>query len=124
MSTAIPESAAETIVRTCRTAVGDQLRSVTYFTVDEYEHLYLRDDLERGDDPLSFVTTERQGFASQQTYEWSELGEYRYNMRVFEKGYVVRVIAGDRGVYVTTGPLTMDRFNELGEALSNVLAEM
>ena len=60
----------EQLLRVCRTAIGDELRSVTYFSPNEYQHLYLRDDLERGTDPHSFVENERGGFSSQRTYEW------------------------------------------------------
>lgn len=123
MTDPISEEVAEELVRVCRTATGDELRSVTYFTRTDSAHLYLRDDLERGEDPAGFVETERLGFQSQTTYEWSELGEYRYTIRVFENGYIVRVIADDHGVYVTTDPLTMDRFDEVAEAVGRFLAE-
>jgi hypothetical protein len=111
------------LLSACRTTVGDELRSITYFTPDEYDHLYLRDDLERGDDPEAFVENERQGFTSQRTYEWSELGDYEYTIRVFTEGHLVRVITGEEGVYVTTGDLTMDRCGELVEAIQSILHE-
>ncbi|MFC6764638.1 DUF7522 family protein [Natrinema soli] len=114
----------EQLLRICRTAIGDELRSVTYFTPNEYQHLYLRDDLERGTDPRSFVENERGGFSSQRTYEWSELGDYRYTMRAFDNGYLVRVIVGTHGAYVTTDSVTMDRFTEVAEAISGVLEEI
>lgn len=121
MANPLTDDETEQLLRVCRTAIGDGLRSVTYFSPNEYEHVYLRDDLERGTDPLSFVENERGGFSSQRTYEWSELGEYRYTMRAFENGYLVRVIAGTHGAYVTTDSVTMDRFNEVAEAISGVL---
>lgn len=111
------------LLSACRTTVGDELRSITYFTPDEYDHLYLREDLERGNDPEAFVENERQGFSSQRTYEWSELGDYEYTIRVFEMGHLVRVITDEEGVYVTTGDLTMDRFGELVEAIQSILRE-
>lgn len=122
MST-LSEETGEELLRACRATLGDELRSLTYFTDEEYDHLYLRDDLERGDDPEAFVENERQGFSSQRTYEWSKLGEYEYTIRVFEFGHLVRVIADDEGVYVTTGDLTMDRFGELVEAIQTMLEE-
>lgn len=67
------------------------------------------------------METERLGFQSQSTYEWSELGEYRYTIRVFEHGYIVRVIVGDHGVYVTIDPLTMELFDEVAEAIKRFL---
>jgi hypothetical protein len=117
----LSDETTEELLSACRTTVGDELRSITYFTPDEYDHLYLRDDLERGDDPEAFVENERQGFTSQRTYEWSELGEYEYTIRVFTEGHLVRVITGEEGVYVTTGDLTMDRFGELVEAIQSIL---
>lgn len=111
------------LLSACRTTVGDELRSITYFTPDEYDHLYLREDLERGNDPEAFVENERQGFSSQRTYEWSELGDYEYTIRVFEMGHLVRVITDEEGIYVTTGDLTMDRFGELVEAIQTILRE-
>ena len=120
---ALSDETTEELLSACRTTVGDELRSITYFTPDEYDHLYLREDLERGDDPEAFVETERQGFSSQRTYEWSELGEYEYTIRVFTEGHLVRVITDNEGVYVTTGDLTMDRFGALVEAIQSILHE-
>ncbi|MFC7006589.1 DUF7522 family protein [Halalkalicoccus salilacus] len=120
---ALSEETTDELLSACRTTVGDELRSITYFTPDEYDHLYLREDLERGDDPEAFVENERQGFSSQRTYEWSELGEYEYTIRVFTGGHLVRVITDEEGVYVTTGDLTMDRFGALVEAIQSILNE-
>lgn len=120
----ITDDYADQLLRACRTAIGDELRSLTHFTPDDYTHIYLRSDPERGKDPISFVETERLGFTSQQTYEWSELGDYEYTIRVFENGYIVRVIEGDHGAYATTDPLTMDRFDEVAEAIHSILADM
>ena len=124
MGEVISEEMSEQLLRTCRTTIGEEFRSLTYFTPDEYEHIYLREDLERGEDPLVFVENERQGFTSQRTYEWSELGPYRYTIRSFENGNLVRVIVGKRGAYMTTDPLSMDRFDELSEAVTAVLEEI
>ena len=124
MSHPLMDDETEQLLRVCRTAIGDELRSVTYFSPNEYQHLYLRDDLERGTDPHSFVEHERGGFSSQRTYEWSELGDYRYTMRAFENGYLVRIIVGTHGTYVTTDSVTMARFNEVAEAVSGVLGEI
>ena len=124
MTGSISEDVADQLLRACRTVIGDELRSLTHFTPDDYTHVYLRQDLQRGQDPMAFVETERLGFTSQQTYEWSELGEYRYTIRAFENGYIVRVIVGDHGAYVTTDPLTMDRFDEVAEAVRSILAEL
>lgn len=111
----------EELISVCRTAIGDDLRSITYFTPDDYEQLYLREDLEPGADVDRFVANERLGFSSQQTYGDTELGEYEFTIRAFEWGYVTRVIAGDRGVYVTTDPLNMSEFDEVSTAIRTVL---
>ncbi|WP_458189715.1 DUF7522 family protein [Haladaptatus sp. NG-WS-4] len=119
----VSDELTDQFVSACRTVIGDELRSITYFTVDEYEQVYLRSDLERDADIDRFVANERLGFTSQQTYGGSELGEYVFTIRVFDFGYVTRVIVGDSGVFVTTDPLEMDRFKEVAAAVKTVLAE-
>jgi hypothetical protein len=114
---------AEELVSACRTAVGEELRSVTHFTEDETEQLYLRDDLEADADLVGFVENERLGFRSQSTYGGSELGGYEFTIRVFERGYLTRVIVGEQGAFVTTDPMSIDRFEELAAAVRTVLAE-
>ena len=111
----------EELVSVCRTAIGDEVRSITYFTPDDYDQLYLRDDLEQDADIERFAENERLGFASQQTYGNTELGEYEFTIRVFEWGYVTRVIVDDLGVFVTTDPLKMDEFREVATAVRHVL---
>ena len=122
MSPDLLSDATETeLVRTTRTVVGDGVRSVTYFTPDDVEQLYLRDDLEPDADVAGFADTERLGFRSQTDYDDSELGEYTFTIRVFDHGYLTRVIHDDHGVFVTTDPLTRDRFEELAAALHEEL---
>ncbi|WP_415381648.1 hypothetical protein [Halosimplex sp. TS25] len=111
------------LVSVCRTAIGDDIRSITYFTVDDYEQLYLRSDLEQDANLEPFVANERLGFTSQQTYEETELGEYKFNIRVFEWGTITRTIAGDLGVFVTTDPLNLDEFSEVDQSIRTVLEE-
>lgn len=119
----IPESYAAELISAARTATGDELRSVTYFTPTGHEQLYLRRDLEAAADMGPFVANERLGFASQQTYGASELGEYRSTIRTFEYGYLTRVIVGEAGVFVTTDEMDIDRFEEVATALRRVLEE-
>jgi len=114
---------AEQLVSSCRTSVGDELRSVTYFTEDEEEQLYLRDDLEAGADLVGFADNERLGFRTQAVYQDTELGEYLFNIRTFERGYLTRVIVGDHGAFVTTDEMEMDLFKELASAVRTVLAD-
>ncbi|WP_458210077.1 DUF7522 family protein [Haladaptatus sp. NG-SE-30] len=119
----ISDELADQFVSACRTVIGDELRSITYFTANEYEQVYLRSDLERDADIDRFVANERLGFSSQQAYGGSELGEYVFTIRVFDFGYVTRVIVGDHGVFVTTDSLEMDRFKDVASAVKTVLAE-
>ena len=111
----------EELISVCRTAIGDELRSITYFTADDYEQLYLRDDLEQDANLDRFVWNERLGLTSQQTYGGTELGTYQFTIRVFEWGYLTRVIVDDHGVFVTTDPLKMDGFKEVATAVRRVL---
>lgn len=111
------------LVRSCRTTVGDGLRSVTYFDANNEEQVYLRDDLSSDADIVGFADNERLGFRSQSVYSSSELGGYQFTIRVFEQGYLTRVIAGDHGAFVTTDGLPMDRFEELASAVRTVLSD-
>jgi hypothetical protein len=114
---------ADQLVSTCRTTVGDELRSITYFTEDDEDQIYLRDDLEPGADIVGFADNERLGFRTQAVYQNTELGNYRFNIRVFEYGYLTRVIVGDHGAFVTTDEMEVNRFRELASAMESVLAE-
>lgn len=123
---ALSASKEEELVAACRTAIGDSLRSVTYFTQEDYEQLYLRSDLEQDADLKAFVTTEQAGFAEQQTYSGSELGEYAFTIRVFDTGYVTRVIHPEHasGVFVTTDALSLNGFREVATAIEETLADV
>lgn len=112
---------ADELVRTCRTTVGDHLRSVTYFDQDTQEQLYLRDDLEQDADLVGFAEHERFGFRAQSDYRRSELGAYRYTIRAFEHGYLVRTIIGEHGAFVTTDETSIQRFNEVASGVSSIL---
>lgn len=111
------------LVSAARTVVGDELRSVTYFTDESIEQLYLRDDLDQAADLVGFAENERLGFRSQTAYAKSELGDYQFTIRVFGQGYLTRVIVGDHGVWVTTDSMQIDRFEELANAVATVLQE-
>ncbi len=117
------EDRQQKLVTAARTTLGDELRSIVYFTEDAVEQLYLRNDLEQTADLVGFADNERLGFRSQTAYENTQLGEYRFTIRVFEHGYLTRVIVGDRGVWVTTDEMQIDRFEELASALAAVLRE-
>jgi len=120
----ISEDMAEDLVTTARTATGDSLRSVTYFTRANFEQLYLREDLERDADLNTFVGHEWQGYKqTDDAYQDSELGEYRFTVRAFENGYLLRVTSDRHGVLITTDGLTMNDFEEVAEAIKRLLGE-
>lgn len=121
---AIDERAAAKLTSAARTTIGDELRSLTHFTEDGVEQVYLRGDLESGADLVGFADTERLGFRSQTDYRNTELGEYRFTIRVFERGYLTRVIVGDHGVFVTTDEMSLDRFEELAAAMGEILRKL
>ncbi|MFW6318319.1 MAG: DUF7522 family protein [Halorubrum sp.] len=124
MADLIPDAFAEQLVTTCRSAVGDSCRSVTYFTRDDFEQLYLREDLAREADLTTFIGHEWRGFkTTQSAYEGSELGNHRYTIRVFDNGFLIRVTSDREGVFVTTDGLTLKDFEELATAIDAVLAE-
>ncbi|MDB2236551.1 hypothetical protein PN419_04675 [Halorubrum ezzemoulense] len=109
------------LLSAARTATGDELRSLTYFTHDDIDQLYLRSDLSQTADLVGFAENERQGFHAQSMYADTQLGDYRFTVRVFENGYLTRVIANDHGVWATTDSMEIDRFEELASALAAIL---
>jgi len=116
-----PDTGTEELLSAARTAIGDELRSLTYFTEDDVEQLYLRSDLSRTADLVGFAESERHGFHAQSLYADTQLGDYQFTVRVFENGYLTRVIANGHGVWVTTDSMEMDRFEELASALASIL---
>ncbi|PSP87820.1 hypothetical protein BRC90_09280 [Halobacteriales archaeon QS_4_69_34] len=120
----LAEALADRLVRTARTATGDRLRSLTYFTRSGYDQLYLRDDLEQDADLMGFIGHEWHDFKNTRTaYENSELGTYRHTIRVFENGYLLRITTERDGVFVTTDGLTMSDFEAVASAVVAVLEE-
>lgn len=118
----LDEETRTTLVRLCRTALGDHLRSVTYFTRDDYEQVYLRDDLAQDADLMTFIGNEWYGFqTTEESYQNSELGQYKYTIRVFENGYLVRYTTDHDGVFLTSDGLTTRRFDEVTAALRETL---
>jgi predicted Zn-dependent protease len=118
----VDDDVAERLVSASRTAIGDEVRSVTYFTGESVEQLYLREDLERTADLVGFAEVERLGFRARTDYRRTELGEYRFTTRVFDEGYLLRVIAGDQGVFVTTDTMSRNRFEEVATSVRSVLS--
>jgi hypothetical protein len=115
---------ADQIVTTARTATGDSLRSVTYFTRTDFDQLYLRDNLEQDADLSTFVGHEWRGYRdTDSAYQTSELGAYEFTVRAFENGYLLRVAADRRGLLITTDGLSMQSYEEIAEALDRMLRE-
>jgi phage FluMu gp28-like protein len=120
----LPEDLIERIVRLCRTTMGDSLRSVTYFTRDDYDQLYLRSDLARDADLSTFVGYEWRDFkTTRDAYLDSELGDYRYTIRAFDNGYLLRVTTQHDGVFVTADEVGDSGFEEFAAALTRTLTE-
>ena len=123
-STLLVEDVADQVVTAARTATGDRLRSVTYFTRTDYDQLYLREDLERDADVMSFIGHEWHDFKNtRDAYRSSELGAYRHTIRVFENGYLLRITTDRDGVFVTTDGLTMSDFEAVASAVVAVLED-
>ncbi len=112
---------ADELVSVCRTAVGDELRSITYFTNEKVGQVYLRSDLDQTADLVGFAEIERNGFEASEQYAGTQLGEYMATVRMFENGYLTRIITGSLGVWVTTDDMSMERFEEFSTALVPVL---
>ena len=121
MMEGLTEDLTEELVSASRTTIGDELRSITYFTPEEFEQIYLRSDLNTGADVGRFVNQESKGFQAHDAYQNTELGEFVFMIRVFEHGYLTRVVVGETGVFVTTDKLDMKSFTELAAAVRQVL---
>ena len=124
-SNLLPPDAADRVVGVCRELIGDRLRSVTYFTQNDYEQLYLREDLARDADLESFTGVEwHESSIIDDAYGTSELGGHNFTIRVFENGYLLRVSGANHGLFVTTDDLSMATFERLGEALADLVGEL
>jgi hypothetical protein len=111
------------LVAASRTAVGDSLRSVTYFTPEAYDQVYLRAGLDNDADITGFVEHESVGFRAHTAYRGSELGGYRYTVRAFQNGFLVRVTEADHGLFFTVDDISLRSAEEGAEAVSRVLAD-
>lgn len=118
-----PDGLASQITSACRTAAGDDVRSVTYFNRSDFEQIYLRSDLTQDADLGAFVEHETLGFDAAEDYRGSELGNYKFTVRRFDNGFLTRVIRGEHGVFVTLDSLTINRSEEIASALEEILEE-
>jgi hypothetical protein len=113
----------EQLVITCRTTLGDNLRSITYFDQNAYEQIYLRSDLDQDADLRIFSQHEWREFKHiREIYDESELGEYQYTVRKFENGFLIRIGTSKQGVFATTDGLTTQSFAEVAKTLDKILS--
>ncbi|MCU4752234.1 hypothetical protein OB919_09585 [Halobacteria archaeon AArc-curdl1] len=138
MAELVSSEFAESLVSTSRVTVGDTLRSVIYFTPEDFEVLYVRSDLYGGDEDLmheaksTLVESERVGFQDIERYNKQSqtgstaeptVGEYEFTVRVFSEGFISRVIVGDCGVIVTSDEIEIGPFEDMSVAIRKMLAE-
>ena len=124
MGDLLAEEGVEQLVSTCRTATGESLRSITFFTHDDYEQVYLRSDLDRDADLDSFIGMEWHAFENiEGMFRATELGEYRYTLRGFENGYLLRVTTENKGVFITTDGLTLQDYESVVTSLKSLLQD-
>ncbi|QPV64232.1 hypothetical protein I7X12_06320 [Halosimplex litoreum] len=118
-----------------RTSLGDELRSVVYFTPSAFDILYTRQDLYGSTDDArtaksQLVEFERTGFAEgpirtaiARREGGSDIGPYEFTVRFHEDGFVVRVIHGDVGVLFTTDSMDVNGFEDAATAVTGLLDE-
>ena len=111
----------ENLVDACTEVAGGAVRSIVYFTTSEYDQIYLRDYLSADADIRAFVENEREGFDRIVTHEGSELGRYEFTIRRFHEGYLVQVVSGEHGVFVTTNQLHIEQYDQLADAIEQAL---
>ena len=117
----LTDEEADRLVEAVTEVAGDELRSVVYFTADDFGQLALRDYLSADADIGAFVENERTGFHRIPTHEGSELGQYEYTIRRFEHGYLIRVVDDSHGVFVTTNQLPIERYDDLASTIERKL---
>lgn len=121
----LPNGIGEELESVARTTIGDELRSITYFDEDDQvEQIYLRSDLEQTADLIGFAELERMGFQSHAAYRNTQLGTYHGTIRMFENGFLARVIGAACGVWVTTDSMSIDRFDELVSAITPIIKSL
>ena len=131
--TGIDDRRAESILSAVRTSLGDELRSVVYFTPSSFDLLYVRKDLHPSDESArerktQLVQLERVGFAERpirnaiaHSDDGPDIGPYNFTVRFHEGGFVVRVLEGDAGVLFTTDSMDVGAFREAATAIRGVL---
>ncbi|RLM64201.1 hypothetical protein [Halorubrum sp. Atlit-26R] len=131
--TGIDDRRTESILSATRTGLGDDLRSVVYFTPSSFDLLYVRADLYPSDEnarerKAQLVRLERVGFAERpvrdsiaHSDDGPDIGPYNFTVRFHDEGFVVRVLGGDAGVLFTTDSMDVGAFREAATAIRGVL---
>lgn len=134
-TTDIDGEAAESIRSAARTGLGDELRSVVYFTPAQFDVLYVRQDLYESeasarDAKSPLVAFERMGFAEAPVRTalsveggGPSIGPYEFTVRFHQDGFVVRAIEADAGVILTTDSMNVAAFEESILTIRRLLAE-
>jgi hypothetical protein len=124
---------ADAVVSAVRTSLGDTLRSVVYFTPSAFDVLYVRRDLyDSSADAVAakerLVAFERVGFAERpvrnavgRRADAAGVGDYEFTVRFHERGFVVRVLAGDAGVLFTADEMDVASFADAAAAVGRLL---
>jgi hypothetical protein len=132
--TDVDEDLAESLVSASRTSLGDNLRSVIYFTPSAFDVLYVRRDLydsteDARDVKSPLVDIETVGFgeapirsAISREEAPSSIGSYTFTVRFHDEGFVVRVLDGDVGVLLTTDSMDVRAFEEGVSAVKKLLS--
>ena len=125
---------ADQLVSAARTALGDELRSIVYFTPATFDVLYVRQDLYDADEDAreakaQLVNLETVGFAEGPVRdaladtEPAPIGPYQFTVRFHRDGFVTRVIQGDAGVILTTDSMDVTAFEEAATSIRTLLTE-
>ena len=131
--TDIDSKFADSVVSAARTSLGDTLRSVIYFTPGAMDILYVRQDLYESrqraiEAKARLVEFERVGFAEAPVRSalsvpsaTDSIGSYDFTVRVHGEGFVVRVLADDDGILLTTDDMDIDAFEDAAVAIRRFL---
>lgn len=112
------------MVRTARTAVGDEVRRIAYVTDDSVERLYLRADLEADGSSDGLAGVDRTVVRATVDAPGAHPRARPFTVRERDDGYRFETAVDGRGVVVTTDEVHPDRFDELAVALGRILADL
>ncbi|MFC4448910.1 DUF7522 family protein [Halorussus aquaticus] len=106
----------------CRREVGDALRIAAVYTETEFEHLYLREDLDRQYTPAEIVTLRRElivfALGKQQLADVTHAGKVRQIICEMDDAIALQFpVAGHFGVFVSIEASERDSLFDLGDAV-------